>query len=397
MLWVPRSLCLLALLLGLVGCGKAPPQQAAKQDPEVLVAKAIVKPVTDYELFTGRTEASAKVDLRARVGGTLEKTNFTEGEVVEKDRLLFLIDQRPYKVALDKAAARLAAAQASAALAQSQESRALPLLQTRALSREEYDKFAADVKVARANILEAEADLAQAKLDLEWTEVRAPFAGRIGRWAIDPGNMVKADDTLLATIGTTAPVYVTFDADERTVLRQLIKMGPTAVNGPGPIRVEVGLVDEPGRYPHPATVNFYDSRLDGGTGSLWMRATFDDPSRLILPGMFSRVRFPLGAEKAEVCVSEQALSQNQGERSLYVIDAKTGLVVKRSKSSNPALEVGRQHGGLRVIKKGVEKDELVVVSGLQRIREGIQVRTKILEKMPGEDVDTPPDEPMAKP
>ena len=382
---------LLVWLLTLVGCGKTETPQQKKVTPSVQFAYPVTKRVFDFELFTGKTEASTKVDLRARVTGYLERTFFTEGTIVEKDATLFLIDQRSYKVALASAQASLASAQASVVLATSLESRGRGLVGQGAFSREDLDKLIADLKVGRANVQGAEAMIEQAKLNLQWTEVKAPFRGRVSRWNVDPGNLVKADDTILVTLVAVEPMFVTFDVDERTVLKQLVRAGLTQMPPKAPLRVDVGLVDEPGEFPHPATINFVDTRLDSATGSLWMRAELIAPDRPVQPGMFSRVRFPLNEPADALCVSESALVQSQGKRSLFVVDESNK--VKELKN----LTFGRQHGALRVVKDGLKETDRVVVTGLQRIKDGLDVIPQKLENgMPGQKTGTASDEPKDK-
>jgi RND family efflux transporter MFP subunit len=378
------GLCLLTLLVGVVGCQKGTAPASAPPPPEVVVALPVEQQVVDYELFTGKTDPFNTVDIRARVTGYLEKTCFVEGTIVEKDALLFRIDQRPYKVDLEKTRASLASAKAMASLSEGLQTRGKGLLADRAISPEDYEKLAADVRVWRANVLVAQAALDQAELNMVWTEVRAPFAGRISRWIIGPGNLIKADDTILTTLVSLEPMYVLFDVDERTVLRQMIKNGLTQMPAPAPITVDVGLVDEPGRYPHPAVVNFVDTRLDSSTGSLWMRASLVKPNRDIAPGMFSRVRFPLGPPRTALCVAEAALGTDQGQRFVFVVGSDNKVIYRK-------VTVGRQHGGLRAIKSGLAPSERIVVSGLQRVRDGVLIRP-VDKPMPGQNIETPLDE-----
>jgi RND family efflux transporter MFP subunit len=376
-------------LLALVGCTRPPAPTPEQKAPEVKVSQPVERQVVDYELFTGKTVASNTTDLRARVTGYLDATFFTEGTVVQKDDLLFRIDQRPYKVDLDKAKANLVSAKAMTVLTESIEVRGKGLLADRAISREDYEKLLADVRVARANVLVAQAALEQAELNMTWTEVRAPITGRISRWNIDTGNLIKADDTILATLVSLSPTYVLFDVDERTVLREMVRAGLTKMPQREPLRVEVGLVDEPGKYPHPAVINFVDNRLDSSTGSLWMRATLVAPNREVSPGLFSRVRFPLGPASPALCVAEAALGTDQGQRFVFVVDSDDVVHYRK-------VAVGRQHGGLRVVKSGLQAGERIVVSGLQRVRDGVKVRPKPVD-MPGQQIETPPDEPSDHP
>lgn len=381
-----RWLGLTVFVLILGGCNKGgPPAPPPKKAPEVHVALPVMKDIIDYEFFTGRTESYRRVNLQARVAGYLDKVFFTEGALVKEGDLLFRIDQRPYKIEVERAEANLASSKAGLSLAMVQEARNRGLIQSGAGSKEDYDKAQADVQVGRANVLAAEAQLKQARLNLEWTEIRAPYTGYISRWRVDPGNVVETD-TILASIGTSEPMYATFDVDERTVLRELLRRGRSAGETGESVRVEIGLVDEPGRYPHPAYLNFVDIGLDSATGSLWMRATFDKPNRIILPGLFSRIRFPLGPEREALCVAEQALIQSQGERSLFVVNSENKI------ETRGRLVVGRQHGGLREIKSGLKPGDRVVVSGLQRVKNDMEVKPTEIP-MPGQDTQPAPDDP----
>jgi membrane fusion protein, multidrug efflux system len=313
-----------------------------------LVAAALLRDVTDYEYFSGRTDASNKVDVRSRVTGYLEKAAFTEGDVVKAGDLLFVIDQRPYKAELAKAEGALAQAEARLLRMEGDFERIRPLAGRGRVTSEEYELRASDRDEARAAKQIAQANLDLAKLNLKYTEVRAPFAGRISRRQIDPGNLVKADDTILTTLVTVEPTYAYFDVDERTLLRQMLKEGTLAARQ-GPVEVELGLVDEDG-YPHRGQVNFVDK-----------------PSRPIPPGLYVRVRFPLGRPHPAVLVAEQALGSDQGQKFLYVVGSNNKVAYRR-------VQLGRQHGGLREIKEGVRPGEQVVVSGLQRVRADIEVR-----------------------
>jgi RND family efflux transporter MFP subunit len=368
--WVWLSALFPGLLLA-AGCARNGPPAASLKPPEVLVSQPVVREVTDYEIFTGRTEAFERVEIRARVTGYLEKTLFTEGALVQEGDLLFQIDPRPYQAELARAEAALTQAQARVDRLNRDYQRAQALLGPRAISREEFDRMAGERDEARAAVGVAESNVRLARLNVEYTEVRAPFAGRISRRLVDPGNLVKADETVLTTLVSLEPMYVYFDVDERTLLRQLLRAGRLDSASQDKVPIEIGLADEEG-YPHPGVVNFVDNRVDPNTGSLWMRGEFVHPDRPIKPGIFARVRFPLGGPYPAVLVAEQALGTDQGQKFVYVVDEKNRAVYRPVKA-------GRLHGGLRVIQDGLKPGERVVVSGLQRVRAGAEVTPKATE------------------
>ena len=358
------------------GCARQQPQAPPPKPPEVMVGEPVVKEVTDYEIFTGRTEASQRVDIRARVTGYLEKTNFTEGALVKEGDVLFVIDPRPYQAELARAEAALAQALARVERLERDYQRAHSLLGQRAISREEYDRMVGDRDEARAAVDVARSNVELARLNVQFTEVKAPFTGQISRRLVDPGNLVKADDTILTTLVALEPMYVYFDVDERTLLRQLLREGRLESVLGQKVPIEIGLADEDG-YPHRGVVNFVDNRVDPSTGTMWMRGEFINPSRPIKPGIFVRVRFPLGKPFRAVLVAEQALGTDQGQKFVYVVDEK-------NRAAYRPVKVGRLHGGLRVIQDGLKPGEKVVVSGLQRVRPGAEVTPKPVDMTTGQ-------------
>lgn len=368
--WLSAPLVLLPLL---AGCTQAPPAAPPPKSPEVLVGASLTRQVTDYEVFTGRTEASERVDIRARVTGYLEKSSFVEGSLVKEGDLLFQIDPRPYAAELGRADAALTQAKARRDRLERDVTRAEPLLARNAISREEFDKLAGDRDEARAAVGVADSGVQLAKLNLKFTEVRAPFSGRISRRLIDPGSLVKADETILTSLVALEPVYVYFDVDERTLLRQLISTGRLDSAMQEKTAIQIGLADEEG-FPHDGIVNFVDNRVDPNTGTMWMRGEFVSPKRPIKPGIFARIRFPLGGAYDAVVVAEQALGTDQGQKFLYVVD-------NDNRVSYRPVKIGRLHEGLRVIREGLQPGERVVVSGLQRVRAGGTVTPKAVDML----------------
>jgi RND family efflux transporter MFP subunit len=373
LLWLPP-------LLALAGCKAEQAAAPDKKPPEVDVARPVVRDVTDFEVFTGHTESENFVNVKALVSGQLVKVDFKDGDVVDKDQRLFLIDPRPFAAAVKENEAALAEAKARVDRIKFDWDQERGLLNTGAGSAEKFRQLTLDLNVAQTAIGAAEARLSTARLNLEWTEVRAPFKGRVSRRMIDPGNIVTARDTVLTTVVALSPVYAYFDVDERTVLARMMRYRTLSAARAGGLPVTVGLVDEPGLYPHRARINFVDNHVATSTGTLWLRAVFTDRwyspmTRPIGPGLFIRVHLPLGQPYEAILVAEKALGSDQSQRFLYVVKD-DGTAEYRK------VEVGRQHGDLRVIKSGLTRDERVVVKGLQRVRDKGKVTAINLARMP---------------
>lgn len=363
---------LFGLLILAAGCAREQPKGAQPKPPEVLVSAPLTREVIDYEFFTGRTIASQRVELRSRVTGYLEKALFKEGDLVKKDDVLFLIDPRTYQSEVVKAEASVAQSQATARRVEGDFERAQGLLTRGAIGREEYEKLRGNRDEAKAAVRVAEANLRLAQDYLTFTEIKAPFSGRVSRRNVDPGNLVKADETVLTTLVAEEPIWANFDVDERTLLRQLMKAGKLEASMSDRVPVTIGLADEEG-FPHTGVVNFVDNEVDRGTGSMWMRAEFINPKRSIKPGMFIRVRFPLGRPRESLLIAEQALGTDQGQKFVYVVGPDNKVEYR-------AVKVGRlQDDGLRVIREGLKPGERVVVSGLQRVRAGTTLTPKYVE------------------
>jgi RND family efflux transporter MFP subunit len=363
------------------GCGprEASPSSAAPRPPDVVVSRPVVKQITDYNDFTGRTEAVASVEVRARVTGYLEKVLFKEGDDVKKGQPLFDVDPRVYQADLKRAEAILQQAKARLDRMELDFKRAEPLLPSQAISREDYDRIVGDRNEAKAAVGMAQAAVDLAKLNLGFTTVTSPIDGRASRQLIDPGNMVKADETPLTTIVTLDPIYAYFDADERSVLnfRRLMQAGKVKPARESQAPVLMGLIDEEDEkgdplFPHAGVINFADNRVDAMTGTLRLRGKFDNPKHFLAPGLFVRVRVPIGAPHPAILVSERALGNDQGQKFVYVVNEKNEVVYRRVK-------VGTLQDGLRVIEEGLAQNEQVVVDGLQRVRPGMTVQPKPAE------------------
>ena len=368
-----------ALALLLAAC--KPPAPAAPPPPAVTAAPAIGRTVNEWDEFTGRIEAVGYVQVRPRVSGFIEKVTFTEGKEVKEGDVLFLIDPREYRDALDRAEAELTRAKTQATLAKSEAERAEPLVAENAISREEYDARVSGSAQANAAIQAAEAAVRTAKLNLEWTRVRAPISGRISRAEVTAGNVVQGgapEPTLLTTIVSMDPVYVYFEGDEQAYLRynQLARDGTRQSSRVARNPVRMGLANEQG-YPHTGYVDFVDNQLNPNTGTIRARAVFGNKDRFFTPGLFARIQL-LGSGKFDaVLVQDGAVGTDQDRKFVYVLKPDSTVEYR-------SVELGRIVDGMRVIRKGVVPDELVVINGLQRIRPGMKVNATVTTMEPSD-------------
>jgi RND family efflux transporter MFP subunit len=352
------------------GCerGETPPPFAMQQTPEVVVSQPVTREVTDYEDFPGRVEAMNAVDVRARVTGYLQNMHFKEGTEVKKGDLLFEIDPRPYQTELARSEGNVTQSEGHLRRLEADYQRALTLYPKGAMGREDFDRIGGDRVEAAGALAVAKAARDMARLNVDWTQVHAPISGRISRRNIDPGNMVKADETSLTTIVSLDPIHAYFDLDERTTLRlqRVIRDKKIAWSTDVALPVLLGLADEDG-FPKSGVINFADNRVDPDTGTWRLRAIFKNSEYTLSPGMFVRIRLPIGTAHKAILISEQAISSDQGRK--YV-----SVVGKDQKIENRSIKIGRLHDGLRVITEGLNTDERIVVSGLQRIRPGMEVQ-----------------------
>ncbi|RJR41672.1 MAG: efflux RND transporter periplasmic adaptor subunit [Desulfobacteraceae bacterium] len=362
------SLCL--LFLWPAGCEQKQNKYVPPPPPEVTVGRPQQKPVTDYLLVTGNTQAAETADLRARVEGFLASVHFNDGDVVKRGDLLFVIEPKPYEAKVRLAAANVASAEAKLLRANQEHERQLTLIREKATAQSEVERWKAERDAARAYLDETKANAELADLNLSYTRVLAPFDGRIDRRMKDPGNLVGAGEkTLLATISRTNPIYAYFTLSERDLFR---------VNGrkegrkPGltyRAPIFLGTEGEDG-YPIEGQLDFSATSLDPGTGTLLIRAIFDNPVSgtvpRLLPGMFVRMRIPIRSRENAVVLPERALATDQSGRYVLVVNDQN-VVEQRP------VKVGDLAEGLRVIEQGLKGDEWVVLSGIQRARPGSKV------------------------
>jgi len=367
-----RGVALVAALgalgaLSLSGCGRnADAQGGPPQAPPVSVAPAVQRTVVDSEEFSGRLEASDYVELRPRVAGTIEKIHFVDGALVRKGDLLFTIDPRPFEAEAARAQSLVASTRARAELAQSELARAKTLLDGQAISRQEFDQLTAGTRTATADIQGAEAALRTARLNLEYTQVRAPIAGRASRANITVGNLVN-EQSVLTSIAGVGKVYAYFDGSEQTYLR--LKASKGADKAP---KVKMGLADETG-FPHQGQVDFIDNRLNPQTGAVRMRATFDNASGRFTPGLAARLSMEGTSAYDAVLVPERAIGTDQTKKFVFVVAPTGGPAQFRE------VKPGSLIDGMRVVVGNVKPGEHVVVDGLQRVIPGVPVAPRLLE------------------
>jgi len=337
----------------------------------VTVAKPLVKQITEWDEFTGRFDAVDSVEIRARVSGYLVDVKFTEGGLVKKGDLLLVIDQRPFKIAVDDAEAALAAAEARVEFAERDLKRFEATARTGASPERLAEQRRQEFATARADRDRAQAALDRAKLDLEFTEVRAPVAGRISRKVVSEGNLVVANQTLLTTVVALDPIYFYFDVDEQSYLGYL-RMGQSGerpeLRQAGEI-ADVVLPDEK-TYARKGRIDFIDNRLDYGTGTIRGRAVFENKDLLLTPGMFGRVRIPGSGQYKAVLIPDAAIVTDQSRRIVYAIGADGSV------SSIP-VRLGPRIDGYRVVRSGLKGDETIVVNGILRVRPGVKLAPKL--------------------
>ncbi|HTU20549.1 MAG TPA: efflux RND transporter periplasmic adaptor subunit [Gemmataceae bacterium] len=372
------SLTAVALLfLMTTGCQRAAPPNRNKVI-EVFVTTPITDEVTDYQDFTGRMEALMTVDVRPRVSGYVMQAPFKEGDLVKEGDLLFEIDPRTYKSDLELAEANLRQAEAETKLQTQRASRARLLIGTNSISPEDYDQIIAlrDKAIATVGAMKASRDRAQ--LYLGFTRVVAPLSGRISRRLVDPGNLVNADQTILTTIVTEEKMYTYFDVDERTYLDlKTMTSGSTSWFSSLNFPVLMRLANEES-FTHKGDVNFLDNRLNGNTGTVRMRALFDNSRGILKSGLFARIRLPIGVPYKTLLIPDEALQSDQGRKYVYVVKKiKDDKGEEVDKVEYRAVKHGQAIDGLRSIKEGLKEGERVIVTGMQRVRPGVTVQAKM--------------------
>jgi RND family efflux transporter MFP subunit len=358
-----------ALVLFAAGCGqKDPPAQTL---PEVAAAKVVSKRVTDWDEYTGRFQAVDSVEVRPRASGYIEEVKFREGQPVKRDDVLFIIDPRPYQADYDRAKAGLAQAQSQLELARLEAERAKKLKDTGAVSREELDTRLSQLNQQEASLAAARATLDTAALLLSFTKVRSPVDGRVSRAEVTRGNLVTGGNqggTLLTTVVSVDPIYVYFEGDENAYLRyqQMAREGARSSSRDAPNPVRIGLADETG-FPHEGKMDFVDNQLDVRTGTIRARAILDNKDGRFTPGLFARVQLLGSAQYEALLVDDRAIGTDQSQRFVLVVGPDDKLQYR-------PVKLGRVIEGMRVIREGLKPDDVIVISGLQRVRPGMQIK-----------------------
>jgi RND family efflux transporter MFP subunit len=377
-----------------MGCSRAPSEAPTAAPVPVTVSYPVERYVTDYADFTARIAAVDSVEVRAHVWGYLQKVNFREGDLVEKGRVLFELDPRPYQALLNQAKAKVAQDKAQLAFDEAEYQRNLQLYQRTAVTRSQLDKAAATRDIDLANIEADNAAVATNELNLQYTKITAPVGGRVSRYDVTVGNLILSGDqggsggTLLTTIVSIDPMYAYFDVDELTVqrARQLVRAGKLKSHNEATVPVSLGLAAEEA-FPHTGTINFVDNQVNPKTGTLRARGVFPNRDGALSPGFFARLRMPVSPAHQALLVSERALDNDQGQKVVYVVD-KDDTVVSR------AVRMGALHDGLREVTDGLRPGERVVVNGLQQVRPGASVEPKVL-RMPTPKVANPDETTLA--
>jgi RND family efflux transporter MFP subunit len=358
------------VLLLLSGCGDKPSQPAATAPPPVTVAQPVKRTVTDWDEFTGRFEPMEEVQVRARVGGFVTSVEFRDGAIVRTGDLLYVIDSRPFEAVALQAEGQLSDARAKAELAKRELDRALTLVQTSAVSEAVVDQRRQTLQAAHAAEMQAEGALKAAKLNIEFTHVIAPMTGRVGRHLVSAGNLVQGSEgnaTLLTSIVTLDPIYIYFDVDETTYLRnnRLWFEGRRPSSRDTPNQVQVTLTGET-KPSHDGKMDFLDNRLDQSTGTLRSRAIIPNKDLSILPGQFGRVRLIGSAPYEALLLPDTAIATDQSRKIVFVVKDDDTVEAK-------PVTLGPLDEGLRVIREGLKAEDRVIVDGIQRARVGAKV------------------------
>lgn len=372
----PLLLATPLIAAALLGAGPAAAQMPGAPPPGVTVAKPVVKEIVEQDQYTGRFDPIEFVEVRARVTGYLDKIMFQDGANVKKGEVLFIIDRRPYKAALEQAQAALTSAKARLSFTQTDLERAQVLSRGGNISEQVTDQRRQASQTAQADVDSAEAALRNAQLNYDFTEVKSPINGRISQRLVTEGNIVSTDQTILSRIVSLDPVYFGFNVDERSFLKYQgtlgIGMGQMQRGKGAPVLIALSGEAKPTRK---GTLDFVDNRVDNQTGTMLLRATVENPDNFIKPGLFGIVSMPATKPYQGVLIPDEAVSANQDKRIVYVLGEGDKVAAK-------PVKLGPIVDGYRVIREGVKGDELVVINGVAKVRPGAQVKAETVELPP---------------
>lgn len=399
------AILLLAFVTVLIGCARKPPEPVKTPPPVVVVDHPVARKVNDYEDFAGHTEPVKVVAVKSRVTGYLKSIHFKDGQDVEQGKKLFDIDERPFKAEVDKAYATLNKAKASFETATADYNRAEEQYGKGVIGKAEFDKAKGVMAEAKADIEYALAAIESAETNLRFCSIHAPFDGRLSMRLQHERDLIKGDETLLTTIVMLDEMYVTFDVDERTVMRvrKLIQKGEVTSSRQEPRRVQLALADDDD-FTLSGVITFADNQIDAGTGTLRVRATITNtkidraPWYMISPGQFVRIRMPIGPPRDVILVPEKAIGSDQGQRFVFVVKTTeetvvedgASKVVKKNIVERRNVRVGQQYGTMRVIEDDVlSPSDSVIVEGQLRVRGGVEVNPKNAPQQPKPGVKPP--------
>ena len=367
-----RSGLAVLLAAALSACGEKPPQQpAAAAAPPVTIAQPVKRTVTDWDEFTGRFDAVEEVQIRARVGGFVTSVEFRDGDIVKTGDLLYVIDSRPFEAVAEQANGQLSDARAKVELAKRELDRALTLTLNQTVTEATVDQRRQALQAAHAAEMQAEGTLKAAQLNIEFTHVLAPITGRVSRHLVTPGNLVQGSDngasTLLTTIVSLDPIYIYFDVDEATYLKnnKLWFEGkrPSSRDTANPVEVALSGETKPS---HDGKMDFLDNRLDVSTGTLRSRAVVPNKDLSVLPGQFGRVRLIGSSPYEALLIPDTAIATDQSRKIVFVVKDDDTV------EARPVV-LGPLDEGLRVIREGLKAEDRVIVDGIQRARVGAKV------------------------
>ena len=361
--------------LALVGCGEAN-QYVPPPPPTVTVAQPVEREVVHQLEFTGTTRATEAVDVRARVNGYLQKIEFEDGADVKEGDLLFVIEPAPFEAALDAAKAALQKADATLSLANADLARTEPLVTRGALTAQELDVKKADVATAKADVASAKAALVQAELNLSYTQVRSPITGRVSRHMVDIGNLVQAEQTTLTRVEAFQPIHAYFaisEADVQELMASGLGTSAKSLREKAP-SLYLGLSNEKG-FPHEGKLDFAEAGIDPQSGTQMRRGIFPNADRNLLPGMFVRLRLPVGSPEPGLMIPDRAIATDQ--RGEYVL-----VVTDKDAVEYRPVKLGMRIADMRVVLEGVQPTDWIVVNGLQRARPGATVKPEKVTEIP---------------
>jgi multidrug efflux system membrane fusion protein len=354
--------------LSAIGVDSTANAQQAPQAAGVDVAEVVSKQITDWQQYSGRLEAVDRVEIRPLVSGTLTAVHFKDGAMVKKGDVLFTIDPRPYAAEVARAQAQLAGAEARAAYTASDVARGQRLLGDNAIAKRDYEEKQNASREAAANVQAAQAALRSAKLNLEYTQIVAPVSGRMSRAEVTVGNIVSvgSNTPALSTLVSMSKIYASFDVDEQSFLKYV---NPARAKGTS-VAVFLGLANEDA-YSREGKVGSIDNRIDTSSGTIRVRAVFDNADGQLLPGLYARIRLGGGAPRDALLIDEKALGTDQDKRFVLVLD-------KDNHATYREVRVGANQEGLRVIESGLKSGERIIVNGLQRVRPGDTVAPNLV-------------------